>query len=147
AMKPYWMLCIIIIAIIVISSAGCTTQTTTSGNQTIGGITIPTTTGSPTPAEARQIAAAAYVFGYPLVIMNVSEGQQTAVPAPTAPPTAPLAAPINQFAKANTTPTASAIGATSPNVDTLYSTAWLNLTKEPMVLSVPATNRFYLMQM
>jgi hypothetical protein len=146
-MKPYWMLCIIVIAILAISSAGCTTQTTTSGNQTIGGITIPTTTGPPTPAEARQIAAAAYVFGYPLVIMNVSEGQLTAVPAPTAPPTAPLAAPINQFGKANTTPTASAIGATSPNVDTLYSVAWLNLTKEPMVLSVPATNRYYLMEM
>ena len=46
-MKSYWMLCIIVIAIVVISSAGCTTQTTqnaTSANQTIGGITLPTTT-------------------------------------------------------------------------------------------------------
>ena len=71
-MKPYWMLCIIAITIVVISGAGCTTQTTqnaTSANQTIGGITIPTATGPPTPAEAQQIAAAAYVYGYPLIIM------------------------------------------------------------------------------
>ena len=85
-MKPYWMLFIIAIAVVVISSAGCTTQTTseyaTSGNQTIGGITLPTTTGPPTPAEAQQIAAAAYVFGYPLVIMDVTKDQATAVPAP-----------------------------------------------------------------
>ena len=55
-MKPYWILCIIAIAIIVISSSGCAAQTiesATSGTQTIGGITIPTTTGPPTPTEAQ----------------------------------------------------------------------------------------------
>jgi hypothetical protein len=81
SIKPYWMLCIIVTAIIVISSAGCTTQTP-STNRTIGGITIPTTTGPPTPAEAQQIAAAAYVFSYPLVLMGVIEDQATAAPAP-----------------------------------------------------------------
>ena len=68
-MKPFWMLSILVIIVIVLSGAGCVTQST-SANQTIDGITIPTTTGSPTPAEARQIATAAYVFGYSLVVDN-----------------------------------------------------------------------------
>ena len=61
------MFYILIIIILVLSSAGCTSPNTQNApvNQTIDGITIPTSTGSPTPAEARQIAAAAYVYGYP----------------------------------------------------------------------------------
>ena len=131
-MKSYWMLCIIAIAIVVISSAGCTqtTQNATSANETIGGITLPTTTGSPTPAEAQQIAAAAYVFGYPLVLMDITKDLATALPAP-----APDGhAPINQFGNVATSPDASFTAVVSPNVDTLYSAAWLNLSKEPMVV-------------
>jgi hypothetical protein len=148
-MKPYGMLCIIAIAIVVLSSAECTAQTpqnaVISANQTIGGITLPTTTGPPTLAEAQQIAAAAYVFGYPLIIMDVTKDQMTAVPAPTPDGGA---APINQFATQPTSPNASFTTVVSPNADTLYSQAWLNLSKEPMVLSVPATNgRYYLMPM
>ena len=101
--------------------------------------------GTPTPAEAQQIATAAYVYGYPIVLMDIIKDKLTPVPAP-----APFGglAPINQFAKAPTTPNASVKIIAAPNVDTLYATAWLNLTKEPMVLSVPTTNgRYYLMQM
>jgi hypothetical protein len=150
-MKPHWMLCIIAITIVVISSAECTAQTphntTISANQTIGGITLPTTTGPPTPAEAQQIAAAAYVFGYPLVIMDVTKDQATAVPALTLTPSG-QAAPINQVASQPAPLNASFTNVVSPNADTLYSTAWLNLSKEPMVLSVPSTDgRYYLMPM
>jgi len=36
----------------------------------------------------------------------------------------------------------------SPNADTLYSLAWLDVSKEPIVLHVPNTNgRYYLMPM
>ena len=137
------MLCIIIIAITVISSAGCTTQNATSGTQTIDGITLPTTTGPPTPTEAKQIAAAAYVFGYPLVLMDTTEAQQTAVSAPS--PDG-MRAPVNQFARGTTPPNASFTTVVTANVDTLYATAWLNLTKEPIVLTVPNTSgRYFLM--
>jgi hypothetical protein len=149
-MKPYWMLFIIAIAVVVISSAECTAQTTqnaTSGTQMIGGITLPTTTGPPTPAEAHQITAAAYVFGYPLIIMDVTKEQATAVPALTPTPSG-QAAPINQFATQPAPLNASFTNVVSPNADTLYSQAWLNLSKEPMVLSVPNTNgRYYMMPM
>jgi hypothetical protein len=142
-MKPFWMLSILVIIILVLSGAGCTSPTTQNANQTIDGITIPTTTGSPTPAEARQIAAAAYVYGYPLVIMDVSKDVGTA--APTAEPTLGLA-PINQLVRGAVTPTAANENATRLNVDTLYTFGWLNLTKEPMVVSVPAANgRYYVM--
>jgi hypothetical protein len=111
--------------------------------QTIGGITLPTTTGSPTPAEVQQIATAAYVFGYPLVYVDLSKDQMTAVPAPDPDK---FAAPINQFVKMSAAPSPSQPGRV--NADALYTLALLNLTKEPMVLSVPDTDgRYYLMHM
>ncbi len=149
-MKPFWMLSVLVIIIIVLSGAGCTSPTTqsTSTNQTIDGITIPTTTGSPTPAEARQIAAAAYVFGYPLVFLDVWKDHQTAVPAPDL---ARGIAPINQLARlyqAQQTTAATNKPYTYPNVDFSDLGGWLNLTTEPMVLSVPAANgRYYVVQL
>ncbi|MGA3360127.1 MAG: DUF1254 domain-containing protein [Halobacteriota archaeon] len=139
---------LILIALLVVAACGCATTTqnaTTSANQTIGGITLPTTTGPPTPAEARQIAAAAYVYGYPLVLMDLTKDRQTAAPAPTSDGTA---APVNQFARACTMCNASFTTVPSPNADALFSFAWLNLTKEPMVLSVPnTTGRFCVMEL
>lgn len=148
-MKPFWMLSIVVIIVIILASVGYVTSTTQSASttQTIGRITIPTTTGPPAPAEARQIAAAAYVYGYPLVFMDVYKDHQTAVPAPNA---TLGVAPVNQLARSYQ---AQATAATNkpypfPNTDFSGFSAWLNLTKEPMVLSVPATNgRYYVVQL
>jgi hypothetical protein len=148
-MKPFWMLSIVVIIVVILSSVGYVISTTQSAstNQTIGGITIPTTTGSPTPAEARQIAAAAYVYGYPLVFMDVWKDHQTAVPSPDL---ARGVAPINQLVRQYQAQSTAATGvsASYPSVDFSGILAWLNLTKEPMVLSVPASNgRYYVVQM
>jgi hypothetical protein len=133
---------LIIIALLVIATSGCTTtsQNVPSANQTIGGITLPTTTGPPTAAEARQIAEAAYVYGYPLVLMDLTKDRQTAASAPTSDETA---APVNQFARAATLSNTSITHLPSPNADMLFSFAWLNLTNMPMVLSVPNTTGRY----
>ena len=146
-MKPFWMLSILVIALIVVSGAGCVTPTTQSTTQTIDGITIPTTTGPPTPAEARQIAAAAYVFGYPLVWDDVYVAHQ-AVPAPNA---TLGVAPVNQLARTYRAQLTSGLSAEPfpfATFDWGYVQGWLNLTKEPMVLSVPASNgRYYVVQL
>jgi hypothetical protein len=92
---------------------------------------------------ANEIAADAYVFGYPLVLMDVTRRAMTAVPAPSK-----TSAPVNQFAHVREFPDASFTDVVSPNADTLYSSAWLDLAAEPMVLSVPETGkRYYLMEL
>ena len=49
---------------------------------------------------------------------------------------------------ARTYPTAAFRDVTAPNADTLYSIAWLDLTKEPYVLSLPdEDDRYFLMPM
>jgi hypothetical protein len=56
--------------------------------------------------------------------------------------------PMNTFSHARTFPPATFRGATHPNFDTLYSLAWLDLTKEPVVIAVPDTRgRYYLLQL
>jgi len=149
-MKSFWMLSVLVIIYVLISHAACTSLATqsTSANQTIDGITIPTTTGSATPAEARQIAAAAYVYGYPLVFIDVWKDHQTAVPLPDL---ARGVAPVNQLVRLyKVQPTTSSTNNpyTYPNTDFSNIPAWLNLTKEPMVLSVPTANgRYYVVQL
>jgi hypothetical protein len=59
-----------------------------------------------------------------------------------------MAAPINQFANVPMFPNAAFKQVVRANVDTLYSSAFLDLTNEPLVLSVPDTHgRYYLLPM
>jgi len=96
-----------------------------------------------TPAEIQKIAKEAYIFGYPLVLMDVTRQVGTACPTP-----AGMCAPINQFAHAPAFPDHTFTDVVSANVDTLYSAAWIDLSKEPIVLSVPDTKgRYYLLPM
>ena len=89
------------------------------------------------------VVADAYIFGYPIVLMDVTRRLSTAVPSPTA-----TRAPINQFAHLRAFPDASFKDVVSPNADTLYSVACLDLGPEPILLSVPdMENRYYLMPM
>jgi hypothetical protein len=75
--------------------------------------------------------------------MDATKAQLTATPRPIA-----MAAPVNQFANLPEFPDASFESVVSPNADTLYSSAWLDLTEEPIVLSVPDTDgRYYLLPM
>src|SRR5262249_18781064 len=97
----------------------------------------------PSKDEALSIAEDAYIFGYPLVLMDVTRNAMTAVPKAGG-----RKAPMNQFLHMETFPDPSVTDVVSPNADTLYSTAWLDLTLEPIILSVPDVGkRYYLMEM
>ena len=88
-------------------------------------------------------AAEAFVFGYPLVLMALTRDQMTAVSTPDG-----VQAPVNHFGHTREYQDASPRGLVGPNADTLYSSAWLDLSAEPVVLSVPDTaGRYYLMPM
>src|SRR5262249_32570517 len=103
--------------------------------------------GAP-PKEAapdlQTIAEEAYIFGYPLVLMDVTRQVMTAVPKVVP----GKAAPMNQFMHKSEFPDPTFTDIVSPNADTYHSTAWLDLSAEPIILSVPDTHgRYYVMQM
>ena len=96
-----------------------------------------------TTEEAQQIATDAYVYGYPLVTMEMTRRVMTNVATVEG-----QRAPMGQFVNAREYPTAAFKDVTAPNADTLYSSAWLDLSKEPYVLSIPDEgDRYYLMPM
>jgi hypothetical protein len=106
------------------------------------GTAEPSTAGTLTEAEARQLGIQAAVYGIPLVLVDVTKQVQTNATAPEH----NGRAPINQFSNFLKYPTAAYRDVVRMNVDTLYSFAWLDLSKEPLVLSVPDTHgRYYLM--
>src|ERR1700719_356862 len=97
-----------------------------------------------TEQEALSIAADAYIYFYPLVTMDVTRKQLTN----KAPGPGVFGGPMNMFANVEAFPPADFKAVVRPNFDTLYSSAYLDLTKEPMVVSVPDTGgRYYLLAM
>jgi hypothetical protein len=95
-------------------------------------------------AEAHSIAVNAYVYFYPLVTMDITRKQSTNVE-----PDKEIGhAPMNMFANVPEYPPADIKLVVRINFDTLYSVAWLDLTKEPMIVSAPDTGgRYYLLPM
>ncbi|CAD5109945.1 DUF1254 domain-containing protein [Zestomonas carbonaria] len=96
-----------------------------------------------TPEEAREIARDAYIYGYPLVLMQVTREVATNVAEPGG-----IRAPINQLTHARVFPDASYTDVVRPNADTLYSAMSYDVSREPLVIEVPdSAGRYYLMPM
>lgn len=92
-------------------------------------------------AEAREIARDAFIYAYPLVLSGVTfdVGKNVAEPIGTS-------APLNQFGHMRQFPDASFTIVVRPNADTLYSSLGYDVSKEPLVISVPASgDRYYLL--
>ena len=89
------------------------------------------------------LATDAYIYGYPLVTMDMTRRVMTNVATPQG-----NRGPMAQFVKARKYPNASFRDVTAPNADTLYTTAWIDVGAEPWVLSIPdMKHRYYLMPM
>jgi len=80
----------------------------------------------------------AYVFGLPLIMMDLTKESMTAATA------GEISAPVNQFSCMTRYPDASFRTVARTGLDTLFATAWADLDEEPLVLSVPDTGgRYY----
>jgi hypothetical protein len=87
-----------------------------------------------------EIATKAYVFGYPMILMDYTKKISANVEVPTS-----VYAPANQLGHFREFPDDKFTAVVKPNVDTYYSNAWYDLKAEPVVLTVPATDRYYLL--
>jgi len=93
--------------------------------------------------EKHKIIIETYLFGYPLVTMDMTRRQETNVAVPD-----DAHAPMGQLVKLRAYPAVDNHGAAAPNADTLYTMVWLDVSTEPWVFSIPDMgDRFYIMPM
>ena len=79
----------------------------------------------------------AYVYAFPLVIMDA-----TKISATNTEEAVTEKAPVNQFIHSVALADAQFRTVVTPNVDTIYSQVWYDLSEEPMVYELPETDRF-----
>ena len=106
----------------------------------------PAPIGSPSasPEEAKAIAQETYVYLYPLITMDLTRKQLTNLD----PKINAMGGPANTFTHIRTFPTAEMRTVVRPNFDTLYSSAWLDLTDGPLVVSTAdAGGRYFMLPM
>ncbi len=109
---------------------------------------------TPDQAKARQayaLGVQAYLWGYPMVVMQKSREAMTSSDHPVTPEefakTGKIVGPVNQVANAweMLGPNFSAVQ--SVNSDTLYEIIWCDSTEEPYILHIPDTKgRYYTFQ-
>jgi hypothetical protein len=93
--------------------------------------------------EAVLIAVDAYVYGYPLVTFDMARRQQTNVAAPDG-----EHAPVGRMIKMRSYPAVDNHCCAAPNADTLYTIAWLDVSREPWVFGIPEMgDRYYILPM
>jgi hypothetical protein len=93
-----------------------------------------------TEEQAHAIGVDAYVYLYPLITMDITRKQLTNTDEGFG------RGPMNAFSNVPAYPPASDKTVVRTNYDTLYSIAYLDLLKEPVVVSVPDTaGRYYLL--
>jgi DNA sulfur modification protein DndE len=97
-------------------------------------LSLPTAAAAARPVrDLIKNAVDAYVYFYPLVVFGVSYEVLTNVVKPT---WERLSAPLNQFMSVRHNDPANH-GVILPSTDTLYTLAWVDVTKEPIIFGAP----------
>lgn len=90
---------------------------------------------SGTPAERREVATEAYIFGYPMILMDTVRRRSLRY------------ASTNRFLHTTDIPAVSQRTVVQIDLDTLYSVGWLDLREEPVLFEVPEIeDRYWVMQ-
>jgi hypothetical protein len=93
--------------------------------------------------EAHAIGVQAYLYFYSLITMDLTRRQLTNVQRPEN-----IRAPANTFVSLREYPSSDMRVVVRPNFDTLYTSGFLDMTAEPMIVSAPNTGgRYYLLPM
>lgn len=88
--------------------------------------------------ELRDTAVDAYVYAYPMVLMELARRKATAVQSPL-----DGKAPMNQFGHKASFPDPRAADTPWPSADALYSSLWFDVSQAPLVVNLPATGDRY----
>jgi hypothetical protein len=95
------------------------------------------------PDEAKALALETYIYGYPLVTVEMTRRVMTNVEKVDG-----TRAPMGQLLRMREYPDSSFRDVTAPNADTLYTNGFINVKDEPWILSLPdAHDRYYLFPM
>lgn len=101
-----------------------------------------TVTSERVSGELARIGEEAFMFGFPLVLMEATRRLSSSVP----PGVRPGFGPMNAFHHMRAFPPGDFREVVRPNFDTLYSLMWWDVSDEPLVISVPDTGgRYYML--
>ncbi len=121
------IICVLIAALMCLSS----TVVLADASQATG-------TAADTELDATwKLVQEAYIYSFPLVLMSATEAKMTNVEEPDA-----LQGPVNTINHAMQLANADSRNVVTPNVDTIYSQIWLDLSDDAVVFHKPAVDRF-----
>jgi len=145
-MKAIKVLSSLAAALVAVALISCTKQEAANAEKAVEQVAAEAKGAAESAAkelEAREAAVDAYIYAYPLVTMEMTRRVLTNVEKAEG-----SKAPMGQFARLRNYPAVDDHAVTAPNADTLYTLTWLDVTKEPWIVSIPdMKDRFFLFPM